>query len=211
MRMRERHESPLRAKRAQHAASLRARFLELSLRNRVGDDARAGSQRRARAVDFQRANQDVHVHAAVEIQIAERAGVRAARHCLSSSAMISMQRTFGQPVIVPPGNTAASTSPGVTSVRRRAAHVRHDVMHVRVGLDRHELVDLHGAGLADAAEIVALQVDQHHVLGALLRMRVQLASERRSAAASAPRGRVPAIGRVATQPSRPRPGAPATS
>ena len=33
--------------------------------------------------------------------------------------MISMQRTFGQPVIVPPGNTAASTLPGVTSARKR--------------------------------------------------------------------------------------------
>ena len=29
--------------------------------------------------------------------------------------MISMQRIFGHPVIVPPGNTAASPLPGVTS------------------------------------------------------------------------------------------------
>ena len=37
-----------------------------------------------------------------------------------------------------------------------------------VGLDLHELVDDHGAELAHAAEIVAPEVDQHHVLGALL-------------------------------------------
>ena len=36
---------------------------------------------------------------------------------------------------------------------------------------------LHGARLAHAPEIVALQVDQHDVLGALLRMRVQLARQ----------------------------------
>jgi hypothetical protein len=33
--------------------------------------------------------------------------------------MISMQRTFGQPVIVPPGNTADTIAPGVASARSR--------------------------------------------------------------------------------------------
>ena len=55
--------------------------------------------------------------------------------------MICMQRTFGQPVIVPPGNTARSIA-GVDVGAQAAAHVRDDVMHVRVALDRHELVDL---------------------------------------------------------------------
>ena len=32
--------------------------------------------------------------------------------------MICMQRTFGQPVMVPPGKVAAITSPGVTSGRK---------------------------------------------------------------------------------------------
>ena len=43
-------------------------------------------------------------------------------------------------------------------------------MHVRVALDRHQLVDFDRARHADAAEIVALEIDQHDVLGALLRM-----------------------------------------
>jgi hypothetical protein len=42
------------------------------------------------------------------------------------------------------------------------------VHHVRVALDEHQLVDLHAAELAHAAHVVAAQVDQHHVLGALL-------------------------------------------
>jgi len=33
--------------------------------------------------------------------------------------MICMQRTLGQPVMVPPGNTAAITSPGVAPSRSR--------------------------------------------------------------------------------------------
>ena len=39
---------------------------------------------------------------------------------------------------------------------------------------RHEFIDAHRAGLAHAPEIVALQIDQHHVFRALLRMRGQL-------------------------------------
>ena len=91
--------------------------------------------------------------------------------------MISMQRTLGQPVMVPPGNTAARTSPGVARGAQLAAHIGNDVMDVRIRLDGHELIDLHGARFADPPQVVALQVDQHHVLGALLGMSVQLASE----------------------------------
>ena len=43
----------------------------------------------------------------------------AVRTTPSISAMISMQRTFGQPVIVPPGNTARTTSQGAASARSR--------------------------------------------------------------------------------------------
>ena len=56
------------------------------------------------------------------------------------------------------------------------------------------------AVLAHAAEVVAAEVDEHHVLGALLLVGEQLARRcARSSSACAPRGRVPAIGRVATR------------
>ena len=51
-------------------------------------------------------------------------------------------------------------------------------MHVRVGLDGHERVDVHGAELAHAAEVVAAEVDEHHVLGALLLVGQQLLGDR---------------------------------
>ncbi len=56
---------------------------------------------------------------------------------------------------------------------------------------------MHRARLRDAGEVVAHQVDDHHVLGAFLRAR--RAAGRRSAASSAgvrPRGAVPFIGRI---------------
>ena len=45
-------------------------------------------------------------------------------------------------------------------------------------LDDHQFVDLDAAGHADATEVVAFEVDQHHVLGALLGMTDQLAHAR---------------------------------
>ena len=60
------------------------------------------------------------------------------------------------------------------------------------------LGDLHAAGARDAADVVAPEVDQHHVLGALLRVGEQLALDRESSSGVAPRGRVPAIGRSVT-------------
>ena len=72
--------------------------------------------------------------------------------------------------------------------------------HVGVGLDPHQLLDLDAAVLADAAEVVAAEVHQHHVLGALLLVLEQLlAPGARSSSGVAARGRVPAIGRLSTR------------
>src|SRR5690606_13213031 len=49
-----------------------------------------------------------------------------------------------------------------------AGDVAADVHDVAVALDRHAVVDDHAADLADPADVVAVQVDQHDVLGPLL-------------------------------------------
>ena len=46
-----------------------------------------------------------------------------------------------------------------------------------VVLERHHLVELLGAELDDPTDVVAGQVDQHHVLGDLLRVLAQLGAE----------------------------------
>ncbi len=85
--------------------------------------------------------------------------------------MICMQRNFGQPVMVPPGNTARNAPMGVTCDAQPAAHARDDMVHMRVRLGHHELLDAHRPRLAHAPEVIALEVDQHDVLGALLGVR----------------------------------------
>ncbi len=44
-------------------------------------------------------------------------------------------------------------------------------MNVRIRLDGHEFVHAHRARFADSSQIVALEIDEHDVLRALLRMR----------------------------------------
>ena len=67
-----------------------------------------------------------------------------------------------------------------------------------VALDLEGLGDLDAAGPGDAADVVAREVDQHHVLGAFLPGRPAGLSAAWSASMLAPRGRVPASGRMVT-------------
>ena len=84
--------------------------------------------------------------------------------------MISIARTFGAPLTVPAGNVARSTSTALRPSARSPDDLAREVHHVRVALERHQLLDLLGAELHDPADVVAGEVDEHHVLGALLRV-----------------------------------------
>ena len=78
---------------------------------------------------------------------------------------------------MPAGSVARSTSIGVRPSASVARHLRGQVHHVAVALERHELVDVAGAELDDPPDVVAGQVDQHDVLGALLGVLEQLGGE----------------------------------
>ena len=58
-----------------------------------------------------------------------------------------------------------------------AAHVGDDVNDVRITFDRHQLVDFDAADRGDPADVVAAQVDQHDVLGALFGVGEQIGFE----------------------------------
>ena len=82
--------------------------------------------------------------------------------------MISIVRSFGAPVIEPPGKAARTQSIARGVVAQPAADGRHELVDRRVGLDGHERRHLDAAQRADAAEVVADEVDDHEVLGARL-------------------------------------------
>ena len=56
-----------------------------------------------------------------------------------------------------------------------ALDLGNDVHDMGIALDRHQLRGVHGAIFADAAQVIARQIDQHDVLGAFLRIGEELA------------------------------------
>ena len=82
--------------------------------------------------------------------------------------MICMARTFGAPLSVPAGKHAAKASSRAEILAQRAFQRRDQVHHVGVALHIHQVFHFDRAVLADAAEIVAAEIDQHDVLGSFL-------------------------------------------
>ena len=91
--------------------------------------------------------------------------------------MISMARTFGAPVIDPPGKAARSRLERVRARREVADHRRDEMVNRGVVLEREELRHAHGAGRADARQVVAEQIHDHQVLGPVLGARGQRHAE----------------------------------
>ena len=92
--------------------------------------------------------------------------------------MISIARSFGAPVIDPPGNAARSRCSASMPGLELSDDGRDEVMHGGVVLEREQLGDAHGARRAHARQIVAHQVHDHQVLGAVLGALGQRLAER---------------------------------
>src|SRR6516165_9203649 len=78
--------------------------------------------------------------------------------------MICIARTFGAPETVPAGKPAASASSGPQSF----LDIRHDVHDLAVALNEELVCHFDGAYLGNPADVVAAEIEQHEVLGALL-------------------------------------------
>ena len=157
-------------------------------------------------LDDGRADRDRDVAVAGGVEVPDGAAVDPAAARLERRRSAPWRGSSGAPVSVPAGK-AGGERVGRASARAASApaHLRHEVLHVRELLDRGVPRHLDAADLADTPEVVAREVDEHHVLGALLRIgeerlrqpRVLLGRRRRAAT-------VPAIGRVSTSPPRQR-------
>ena len=102
---------------------------------------------------------------------------------------------------MPAGQPGAEGVEGRLAGPQPAGHVRGDVHDVRIPLDLHHVGELHRLVVGDAADVVASQVDQHDVLGALLGVGQQLLGQRAVLGLVAPRGAAcPASGRIVTMP-----------
>ena len=152
------------------------------------------------ALDDQRADRDRRVEVAGEVDVADDSGVRAAfrRLELVDDLHRPHLRRAGDR---PGGKRRPQHVDWSPALEQLAGDLRGEVHDVAVALEGHQLVDLLGAEAHDPADVVAGQVDEHDVLGQLLRVLDSSASSRRSSSSVEPRRRVPAIGREITRPS----------
>ncbi len=155
---------------------------------------------RAPAVaDRDRADGDAEVQVAGEVDVADRAGVDVAPRRLELRE--DLHRADLRRARDRAGREARHQRVEVVAIVGELPVDRRDQVHdVRVALERHVLRHPHRAELADPAEVVAPEIDEHDVLGALLLVALQLLGRGAGLPPRCvPRGRVPAIGWVSTR------------
>ena len=118
-------------------------------------------------LDHGRADRDRRVEVAVVAEIAHGAAVQPAPlplelgDDLHSPNLRRARKRSGR-------EDAAQRVQGVAARLESRLHVAHQMQHVAVPLDLHVLGHGHGSGAGHAAQVVAAQVHEHHVLGPLL-------------------------------------------
>src|ERR1700722_6242190 len=151
----------------EHGLGFVHRFVEFTFRRRIVDPTTTGLDVSHAVLDQRGADGDAAIEVAVERKITDAAAVRSALGLFE----------FGNELHGADLGRAAERAGGEGRAheivrrlfRREAAfHLRNDMHHVAVALDGHQILDLHRAVIADAAEIVARKVHEHDVFGAFL-------------------------------------------
>ena len=166
----------------------------LGRRLRVCHDPRAGLQLRDAVRDHDRPQRDARVHRPAGQHVADRARVRAAAVALELGDDLHRAhlRRAGDRA---GGEARAEHVERRHAVAQLADDLGDEVRDVREALDLQRARHVHRARPADAREVVAAEVDEHHVLGPVL-----LRREQALGVALARRLVVPAIGHTLARP-----------
>ncbi len=93
--------------------------------------------------------------------------------------MICIARIFGAPDSVPAGKPGRQRVDRVEALAQFAFDVRNQMHHMRIALDEETVRHLDAADFRHAAHIVASEIEQHQMLGALLGIGHQLVRKAR--------------------------------
>src|SRR3989454_2362471 len=159
--------------RAKQRAGLGARFELRGGGAGGGDDACAGRDTAAAARDHRRTDRDAGVETAVEPDVAHRAGVWTAPVRLELGDALhgpDLRRAGDRPR----REARAERIERVEAGGELAVDDGREMHHVREAVDTHELAHADRARTRDSADVVAREIDEHHVLGALLLRRPEL-------------------------------------
>ena len=139
----------------------------------VGDDAAARLEIRDAVPQHERADGDARVHLALRREdVADRAGVDPAPVALELGDDLHRAhlRRAGDRA---GGEARAQQLERCAVALQLADDLRDEMRDMRVPLRLHELLDANRAGNAHAREVVAAEIDEHHVLRAVLLRRQQ--------------------------------------
>ena len=120
-----------------------------------------------------RADRDAEVEVAGEVEVADRAAVEPAPRRLERADDLHRADLRRARERAGRKRRDERVEP-IAAFGELALDARHQVHDVRVALERHELRHAHAADLRDAADVVAAEVHEHDVLGALLLVAPQL-------------------------------------
>ncbi len=130
----------------------------------------------APVLDHRRAQHDAGIHLTIGAEIADAAGIGAARIALQ--LVDDLHRSDFWRARDRSGREACDQGTERIVLRVDLAFdIRDDVHDLAVALDEERIGDLDRADLGDTADIVAPEIEQHQVLGALLRVCQQLFGE----------------------------------
>ena len=152
------------------------RLQALALRIAVRHDARAGAHGEGVPLDAGGADGDGQVHVAAEAHVTHGAAVR------SPGGGFQFRDDLHGPDLGCAGKGAGREGspdqlPGVAVRPQVADNVGDQMHHVAVALHEHQVRHLHGAGFGHPAQVVASQVHQHEMFGALLLVHQQLVGQ----------------------------------
>ena len=176
----------------------------------VGDDAAADAQIRAPSRDRERADRDRELGAAaVAVDPPDRAAVHTAADGFEVFDRLHdprLRRAGDRRGRERRAHEIGEIDPGA----QPAGDGAHEVEQAGVGLDREQLRHAHRPVLAHAAEVVAREIDDHHVLGPVLVAQGQRRPVGRGALDRAGLDAAPAVRRrprrrAGTAPATPRP------
>mmetsp|Transcript_41925 Transcript_41925/g.132456 ORF Transcript_41925/g.132456 Transcript_41925/m.132456 type:complete len:441 (+) Transcript_41925:102-1424(+) len=159
--------------RADHRPRLDEHFLPLVLGARLRHDGAARAEADALRRHHRCPDDDVEVRRPVDGEEAEGARVDSAGHPSLELVDDLEGARLGGPRHRARRESACGGVERICPVLQIARHGRHQLVDARVGFDGHQLWHADRADPADAAEVVSHEVDDHQVLGAVLRRSAQ--------------------------------------
>ena len=151
-------------------------LLELAFRDRPGDDPGAGVDVGLAVLEDRAPDGDRGVEVAVVAEVADGAAIQPATLALRGRDELH-RADLRRPRQRPRREDRAKRVERVELRLEPPLDVRDEMEDVAVALDLHVLADGHGPRPRDPAEVVAAEVDEHHVLGSLLGVALELLGE----------------------------------